>query len=126
MARRAETTGGISVPFSTSERDRVLLVDWAPAFALFSERPPARGGEPCVALAFHDALVRACLAMVEFGLSHSRHRDLVLSGGVFMNRILCDALTGKLKSLRVNVLTHGAVPPNDGGIALGQAVAGGC
>lgn len=125
MARRAETTAGISVPFSTVERDGMLLVDWAPAFRLFSERPPARGREPCVALAFHDAVVRACLAMVEFGLCRSRHRDVALSGGVFMNRILCDALTGKLKSLRVNVLTHAVVPPNDGGIALGQAVAGG-
>lgn len=125
LARRAETTAGIAFPFATSERDGLLVVDWSPAFRLFAGEPPAPGLEPAAALSFHDAVVRSCLAMVEFGIAHSEQRDIALSGGVFMNRILCDALTGKLKSLRVNVLTHSAVPPNDGGIALGQAVAGG-
>lgn len=125
LARRAETAGGMTVPFGTFESNGMLFVDWAPAFRAMAEQPPRKGHEPSLALAFHDAVVKACLEMVQYAMSHSKLRDIALSGGVFMNRILCDALTGKLKSLKLNVLTHAAVPPNDGGIALGQVVAGG-
>jgi hydrogenase maturation protein HypF len=47
---------------------------------------------------------------------------VILSGGVWQNLLL---LRKTLESLRYNgfqVLTHNQVPPNDGGVALGQAV----
>ena len=47
--------------------------------------------------------------------------QVVLSGGVFQNCLLTEmTLTALVKSDFV-VLTHSLVPPNDGGIALGQA-----
>jgi hydrogenase maturation protein HypF len=125
LARRAGTAAGIVVPFDTVEHEGLLQIDWSPAFRAFAANPPEPGQEAPAALAFHDAMVKACVVMVEYGMRHTKCRDIALSGGVFMNRIICDALTGKMKNLRLNVLTHGLVPPNDGGIALGQAVAGG-
>jgi hydrogenase maturation protein HypF len=52
--------------------------------------------------------------------------DIVaLSGGVFQNVLLLDLLVPTLERSGFRVLTHSRVPPNDGGISLGQvAVAG--
>jgi hydrogenase maturation protein HypF len=47
---------------------------------------------------------------------------VALSGGVFQNVLLLETAAGLLESSGFRVLTHGRVPPNDGGISLGQAV----
>jgi hydrogenase maturation protein HypF len=68
-----------------------------------------------IALAFHEALASAIVRVrEELGTA----RPLVASGGVFQNRLLLELLRRRLgTSLWVN---H-AVPPNDGGLSLGQA-----
>jgi hydrogenase maturation protein HypF len=45
----------------------------------------------------------------------------VLSGGVFQNELLLEDVTSLLETHRVAIWTNHAVPPNDGGISLGQA-----
>ena len=49
---------------------------------------------------------------------------VALSGGVFQNRLLLELTVELLEQMKFRVLTHHLVPPNDGGIALGQAVYG--
>jgi hydrogenase maturation protein HypF len=46
---------------------------------------------------------------------------VVLSGGVFQNELLLEDLNALLKDEALQVWTNHAVPPNDGGISLGQA-----
>jgi hydrogenase maturation protein HypF len=48
--------------------------------------------------------------------------QVVLSGGVFQNRLLFMSTTTALQGEGFGVLTHHRVPCNDGGISLGQAV----
>ncbi|MEW5800521.1 MAG: carbamoyltransferase HypF [bacterium] len=49
-------------------------------------------------------------------------KSVVLSGGVFQNRLLTSLLSKKLLDRGFDCYKHWKVPPNDGGIALGQAV----
>ena len=46
---------------------------------------------------------------------------VVLSGGVFQNELLLEDLKSLLQGERLQIWTNHAVPPNDGGISLGQA-----
>ncbi len=53
-----------------------------------------------------------------------RKRNIcALSGGVFQNRLLTELCVKQLRADGFRVLLHSMVPPNDGGIALGQALA---
>jgi hydrogenase maturation protein HypF len=77
---------------------------------------------PKVAARFHNglaaALVRASVgARARFGLE-----TVALSGGTFQNVLLLHRVISGLESERFEVLVHRRVPPNDGGISLGQAV----
>ncbi|GBE40842.1 carbamoyltransferase HypF [bacterium BMS3Bbin09] len=47
---------------------------------------------------------------------------VALSGGVFQNALLLESTFGRLQEKGFTVLIHQIVPPNDGGISLGQAV----
>jgi len=51
-------------------------------------------------------------------------KTIALSGGVFQNRILDDMLLGAFDSHGFTVLRQTQVPPNDGGISLGQVAIG--
>jgi hydrogenase maturation protein HypF len=64
-----------------------------------------------------DLLAAACSEVrLESGL------DVVaLSGGVFQNRLLLEQLIAKLEADNFQVYTNQRVPPNDGGLSLGQA-----
>ena len=48
---------------------------------------------------------------------------VALSGGVFQNHLLTELTTAELQERGFTVLRHSLLPPNDGGICLGQAAA---
>ncbi len=50
--------------------------------------------------------------------------QVALSGGVFQNRLLLELVEKELLNRKFQVLRHHLIPPNDGGIGLGQAVYG--
>lgn len=50
---------------------------------------------------------------------------VVLSGGVWQNRLLLERVVGDLAQQDFDVIVHRQVPANDGGLALGQAVIAG-
>lgn len=81
------------------------------------------GEEPGrLAYYFHEMLARqiaeTCIRLrMETGCN-----KVALSGGVFQNRLLLRLTDDLLSDKGFQVLRHSMVPPNDGGIALGQAV----
>jgi hydrogenase maturation protein HypF len=78
-----------------------------------------RGVAPgLISARFHNAL---CGWIVQVA-GHAGAARVVLSGGVFQNSYLLVRTAGLLEARGFQVYTHRQVPPNDGGIALGQAV----
>ncbi|MDD2540814.1 MAG: carbamoyltransferase HypF [Desulfuromonadaceae bacterium] len=80
---------------------------------------------PAIAYRFHNTVVSAATEMC-LHISASTGLDrVILSGGVFQNRLLSEMVYTSLNQKGLKVFTHRLVPPNDGGIALGQiAIAG--
>lgn len=60
----------------------------------------------------------------QVALQSSNGTPIALSGGSFQNLLLSNRLVDTLESAGRQVLLHAAVPPNDGGIALGQLAVG--
>jgi len=78
----------------------------------------ARGVEPAVISArFHNAVARATAE----ALTAAGEEVVVLSGGVFQNRLLLTATREALEADGHRVLVPERLPPNDGGISYGQA-----
>jgi hydrogenase maturation protein HypF len=76
---------------------------------------------PVMAARFHNALVNWIVEVAE----KVELKQIVMSGGVFQNRYLSERAAAVLESKAFTVYTHRQVPPNDGGIALGQVVMAG-
>ena len=65
-----------------------------------------------------DIILNSCLKIKkEFEI-----KRVVLSGGVFQNTTLLNKTCALLDVNGFEIYTHHRVPPNDGGIALGQAI----
>ncbi len=95
--------------------------DWAEL--IHAVRCDARKGvEPAMISArFHNALSNWIMETAEAcGV-----RQVVLSGGCFQNGYLVERTVKALENRGILAFTHQRVPPNDGGIALGQAVLAG-
>lgn len=76
-----------------------------------------------LAFLFHrrlaDQVIESCVRIRE----ENGVGTAALSGGCFQNRLLLKFVKNGLREEGFEVLTHHLVPPNDGGIALGQAAA---
>ncbi|MEP6916922.1 MAG: carbamoyltransferase HypF [Acidobacteriota bacterium] len=115
LARRSTTTRALPFPCADGE------IDYREALAkIVSSR--REGQDPCeIARAFHRGLAIA-VARLTGDLARVRGADaVVLSGGVFQNRLLLQDLAELYDGVSVPVWTNHEVPPNDGGISLGQA-----
>ncbi len=75
-----------------------------------------------IAARFHNAVAGL---IVEISVAYRQETGInkvALSGGVFQNVTLLEAAVGRLAQADFETLVHHKVPPNDGGLALGQAV----
>jgi hydrogenase maturation protein HypF len=93
-----------------------LVIDWEPMLrAIVSgvEAPAA------VARRFHATLAAIAVAVAR----RIGEPKVVLSGGCFQNRLLTELVIGHIQGAGMQPYWHQRVPPNDGGIALGQVVA---
>ena len=70
---------------------------------------------------FHSTLADGLAAWVRNQAEATGLRDVVLSGGCMMNRLLATDLERRLKGFGLAVYEACELPPNDGGIAAGQA-----
>lgn len=76
---------------------------------------------PAAARRFHRGLATLCREAIRTARAETAISAVALSGGVMQNRRFTEELAAGLEADGFTVLTHRLVPPNDGGIALGQA-----
>lgn len=112
--------GDDSYPFILSEGTPRVL-DWSPMVEAILQ-DVQQGVEPSrIALRFHNTLVEMMVAVAKaVGVER-----IALSGGCFQNAYLTERAVHRLSAEGFRVYWHQRVPPNDGGIALGQVVGAG-
>jgi hydrogenase maturation protein HypF len=95
-----------------------IVLDWGPLLEAVLE--DVRRGAPrsLISARFHNGLV---LAAVNVAAAVGEER-VALSGGCFQNRLLTERLAMALEQAGHTVLLHALVPPNDGGVCLGQII----
>ena len=112
-----DTDETYSLPLVT--RHPSLILDWSPMIeAILSDvQKGVAAGK--ISAKFHHALAEAVVTVAK----RTGEPRVVLSGGCFQNRCLTERIVTRLREEKFSPYWHQRVPPNDGGIALGQVVA---
>lgn len=98
------------------------VIDWRPMLHKLLALLQTATSVNDIAAAFHNSLARMVVVIAESASSIDQAAGscpVFLSGGVFQNKRLAETLTAYLRPAR-EVFYHHRVPPNDGGLALGQ------
>lgn len=97
-----------------------LLIDTRPLIAAVAADACRRVEARLIARRWHSTLVEV-IAQVCERIKHKTGLDrVVLSGGVFVNALLTSEASARLRLEGFRVYRHRRVPPNDGGLSLGQ------
>jgi hydrogenase maturation protein HypF len=121
-AERASPADGGAYPFDVREEGGLIVVDSAPLIrAVVSDRA---GGVtvPAMARRFHDTAVEMVVSVARTLRGRTSIDVVALSGGVFANALLLSGCTNALRAEGFRVLRHRRLPPNDGGLCVGQLV----
>ncbi len=115
LAHTATTSNAYAFPIDAHTLDFRPLLS-----AVAQDR--VRGREPAdIARAFQRGVAQGLCAAVSMLCESHGTSIAVLSGGVFQNEMLLRDVRTILASDRIRIWTNASVPPNDGGISLGQA-----
>ena len=96
--------------------DAALELDWAPALAALLADLANGMPRETIAAAFHDGLIEGLVAIAR----RIGERRVVLSGGCFQNKRLLEGAIAGLRQAGFEPFWPAMIPPNDGGLALGQ------
>jgi hydrogenase maturation protein HypF len=96
-------------------------VDFRPAIESIVREVSAGVPRSAMAAKFHNTLAEATVEVCGRIARETALRRVCLSGGTFQNVRLLGSVAAALRAAGFEVFLHAQVPPNDGGIALGQA-----
>jgi hydrogenase maturation protein HypF len=100
-------------------RHSSLVLDWSPMIEAILVDVQQGVSVGIISAKFHNALAEGIVAVAK----RAGQNRVVLSGGCFQNRYLTERAVRRLQAKGFRPYWHQRVPPNDGGIALGQVVA---
>ena len=112
-------------PFALQQGEESLVLDPAPLIRALVLDLEGRVPIGILSARFHNTLAVMVRAVCRRLRTASGLTLAALSGGVFQNRYLTEKTLALLEEDGFTVVTHSLVPPNDGGLALGQAVIAG-
>jgi hydrogenase maturation protein HypF len=98
-----------------------LVLDPRPALHELLADLAAGASVGVVSSRFHAGVAQATATACARAASNAGLGSVVLSGGVFQNRRLLTETAARLEALELRVLVPERLPPNDGGVAYGQA-----
>jgi hydrogenase maturation protein HypF len=114
-----------ALPFGIDDSDDGFVVDFTGMFRELTGRVLAGDDRASLARAFHVTIATAAAEVCDRIRVTAGMNRVVLSGGVFQNKLLAEGIHDLLTARDFQVFTHRLVPPNDGGLALGQAIIAG-
>ncbi len=119
---RGADCGATAYAFDIDRHGSTALID--PAALIHAVIADQRGGVPSgvIGARFHRAVADLIVDLADEVSDAAR--TVALSGGVFQNALLLQMALKGLRGKGFHVITHRRVPPNDGGIALGQLLVG--
>lgn len=119
------SASGLADPYQfnlSGESEDEFVIDPAPVLRSVVEDIRRGTSQGIISLRFHTATAD-CIAEICSRLEiRVPNRMVALTGGVFQNVLLAKLAKDRLERNNFKVLTHRIVPPNDGGISLGQAM----
>jgi hydrogenase maturation protein HypF len=101
------------------EQARPMKIDWGPMIREILADVDRNESSGVISAKFHNALAEMIVAVTKT----IGEQNVVLTGGCFQNWYLTERAVARLREERFTPYWHQQIPPNDGGIALGQAVA---
>jgi hydrogenase maturation protein HypF len=114
--------GTTAYAFGIDHRGPTTLIDPAPVLQAVIRDRRADVPAGLIGARFHHAVAGLIVDIAEGERDASQ--TVALSGGVFQNALLLRLALKELRNKGFEVITHRHVPPNDGGIALGQLLVG--
>jgi hydrogenase maturation protein HypF len=115
-----------SYPFEiedeASEQKSAAQIDMRPMIATIVTDIAKGTSKSVIASRFHNTMAKVVAEVCRRIRQSDGLRRVCLSGGTFQNVYLLERATALLERAGFEVFQHSAVPANDGGIALGQAV----
>jgi len=113
------SAGGYPVEIVPGSPTRIR---WGPFWAALVADLKCGRDRSLIAARVHQGVVDAVVEVATRISSENEVATAVLSGGVFQNRLLAEGVTHALRKAGMTVLMPRALPANDGGLSLGQAV----
>ena len=112
----SDSTGSYQFAYNGQEFDAAPVIQNVVEDALNGVNPAIIGAR------FHQAVADLILQVSIDLCERTSISQVALSGGVFQNVTLLELTVRRLENEGFEALTHSKVPPNDGGLALGQAI----
>lgn len=111
---RTETGDAYEMPLN--EACSPKFIDWRPMLSSMLREATVTGDVSLIARKFHNTLANTVVACA----IHFDRENIILSGGCFQNRLLLETTIARLSKAGFRPIWPQTVPPNDGGLALGQ------
>lgn len=108
-------------PFHLAEEEGQQIIDYFPCIREMMAEKAAGKDVGEISYRFHRTVIASAGTMCELLRDRYKLNKVALSGGVFQNALLFQGLVASLREWGFQVYYNTLVPPNDGGLSLGQA-----